>query len=281
MSEAMGRLYLVATPLGNLEDITYRALRVLAEVDLIAAEDTRHTLKLLNYFKIKKPLISYFQHNEYQKAEIILEKLKAGSNVALVSDAGMPGISDPGSHLVAVAVEAGIKVVPIPGASAVITALAASGLPTISFCFEGFLPRKHSEQRIRLEKIRDYSGSLVFYEAPHRLLKTLEVIELVLGDRQAVLARELTKMHEEFLRGKLSQLRADALEIKPRGEYTIIVAGQAEAVAAEVPLVTNEIDFIQLEQAGKSLRAELRKLSAQTGISTKELYRLYLEKKQT
>lgn len=279
MPETPGILYLVATPLGNLEDITYRAVRVLREVDLVAAEDTRHTLKLLNYFQIKKSLISYFQHNEYERAELVLQKLQAGSNVALVSDAGMPGISDPGNYLVVVALKAGIKVVPIPGASAVVTALAASGLDTTSFCFEGFLPRKHGEQRLRLEKIKNYSGSLVFYEAPHRLLRTLEVLQEFLGDRQTVLAREMTKIHEEFLRGSLSELRANALQLKPRGEYTIIVAGKEITADQEEKVAPVEFDFAQLEQEGKSLRAELRKVSKQTGMSTKELYQMYLEKR--
>ncbi|HBE80059.1 MAG TPA: 16S rRNA (cytidine(1402)-2'-O)-methyltransferase [Firmicutes bacterium] len=274
-----GILYLVATPLGNLEDITHRALRILSEVDLIAAEDTRHTLKLLNHFQIKKSLISYYQHNERERADQIVEKILAGANVALVSDAGMPGISDPGNLLVAAAIERAISVVPIPGASAVITALAASGLDTASFWFVGFLPRKKKDQSMKLGEMVKFQGTLVFYEAPHRLLATLQNIYQVLGERRIVVARELTKIHEEFLRGSLSQTleKLSARELK--GEFTVLVEGMSQNVK-NCQNSTN-IDIQNLFQMKitnqSSLRDQLKEIAALTGKSTKELYQLYLE----
>ena len=203
-----GTLYLVGTPIGNLEDITLRALRVLGEVDLIACEDTRHTGKLLRHYKISKPLVSYHEHNERERAGELIEKLLAGLSVALVSDAGMPLISDPGYHIVGEAARVGVPVVPIPGPSAVIAALAASGLPTAEFVFAGFLPPRRGARRRRLEDYLLTPSTLVFYEAPHRIKECLDDARQILGDRQAAVARELTKLHEEMIRGRLSDLAA-------------------------------------------------------------------------
>jgi 16S rRNA (cytidine1402-2'-O)-methyltransferase len=274
-----GKLYLVATPLGNLEDITQRALRILNEVDLIAAEDTRHTLKLLNYFQIKKSLLSYYQHNERGRATQIIEKILAGANIALVSDAGMPGISDPGTFLVAAAIEQGITVVPIPGATAVITAVAASGLATDSFWFVGFLPRKNTEQTAKLAAMKDFKGTLVFYEAPHRVLVTLKNIQNVLGDRQAVVARELTKLHEEFIRNRLSELIKELSARELKGEFTLVVKGADLTVKNHQDSTNFDIDdlFLTKKTDQSSLRKELKEIAKQTGKSTKEVYQLYLE----
>ena len=281
METESGKLYLVATPLGNLEDITKRALDTLARVDLVAAEDTRRTLRLLNHFGIKKRLLSFFQHNEMARTTEVIERLEAGESIALVSDAGMPGISDPGNLLVREAVARGITVVPIPGASAVITALAASGLNTGAFRFEGFLPRKNNEQLQQLRGMADYRGTLVFYEAPHRLLNTLKNLYLVLGDRPAVLARELTKVHEEFIRGPLSRLETE-LEGNPerlRGEFTIVVSGSdvsAESGRDDEPELEAMIASLA---AGKfrSLREGIKEVARESGRSAKEIYQLYLK----
>lgn len=287
MATESGKLYLVATPLGNLEDITKRALETLAGVDLIAAEDTRHTLKLLNHFGIKKRMISFYQQNEVARTTEVIEKLEAGEAIALVSDAGMPGISDPGNLLVREAVARGITVVPIPGPSAVITALAASGLNTGAFRFEGFLPRKANLQVKKLREMAEYQGTLVFYEAPHRLLSTLKNLLSAMGDRPAVLARELTKVHEEFIRGSLSQL-ITGLEIEPerlKGEFTIVVSGldvSIDRAGKEDPSSTEPdleamIASIAAGEFG-SLREGIREAARKSGRSTKEIYRIYLER---
>ena len=221
-----GTLYLCATPIGNLEDITLRVLRVLREVDLIAAEDTRHTRKLLAHYDIHTPLISYHEHNRLKQGAYLLEQLQSGRNVALVSDAGMPGISDPGEDLVSGAIARGITVVPCPGPSAALTALVASGLPASSFCFEGFLPAVAPARRRRLEKLKGEERTMIFYEAPHRLLKTLADMVEVLGDRPVTVARELTKLHEEFWRGTLSGA-GEYFSGRPlKGEFTLVVAGR-------------------------------------------------------
>jgi|SRR5579859_1341053 len=221
----MGTLYLVATPIGNLEDITLRALRVLREVSLIAAEDTRHTRKLLNHFDIPTRAISYHEHSPAARRDLIVAALASG-NVALVSDAGTPAISDPGAELVRAALAAGYAVVPIPGPVAAISALIASGLPSDTFTFLGFLPRKSTERRALLVGVRAEPRTLVLYEAPHRLLACLDDLRTVLGDREIAVARELTKLHEAWLRGPISAVRAQAVAgAGPRGEYTLVVAG--------------------------------------------------------
>ena len=220
-----GTLSIVATPIGNLEDITLRALRILKEVDLIACEDTRRTLKLLNHFGIKKRLISYFEHNELGRLPEILSLLKAGQNVALVSDAGTPTISDPGFPLVREAVACGIRVEPIPGPCAAITALATSGLPTDRFLFIGFLPQKRGKRRSLLESLRDEEGTIILYESPHRILKALTDIASVLGNRPLVIVRELTKVHEEFVRGSADEISRSLQGAEIKGEFVVLVAG--------------------------------------------------------
>lgn len=277
----IGKLYLVATPLGNLEDITHRALKVLAEVDLIAAEDTRHTLKLLNHFGIKQRMVSYYQHNERERAGEIIAKLRSGLNIALVSDAGMPGISDPGHHLVAEAIKEGITVVPIPGASAVVTALAASGLPTNAFWFQGFLPRKAKDRAEILTDLAKVNGTLIFYEAPHRLEATLKNIHEFFGDREAVLARELTKIHEEFIRGSLAEIISRIKKNTLKGEFTILVAGATEAKNRQNSTNQDNSKNGTVANEGElSLRQKLRKIAKETGKTTKEVYEIYLSERK-
>jgi 16S rRNA (cytidine1402-2'-O)-methyltransferase len=221
-----GALYVVATPIGNLEDITLRALRILKEVDLIAAEDTRHTGLLLKHFGIETPLTSYFQGNELKKKEYILSRLKEDHPVALVSDAGTPGISDPGFRLIQAAIENQIPVVPIPGPSAVIAALSVSGLPTDAFLFKGFLPHKSKKRRDLLGELEGARETLIFYESPHRITETLQDVFDILGDREIVLTRELTKVYEEIRRGRVSEIRNQIGERKLKGEITLLISGK-------------------------------------------------------
>ena len=221
-----GTLYIVSTPIGNREDITLRALRILKEVDLIAAEDTRHTGLLLRHFGIQTPLTSYFEGNESRKKEFILSKLMQGERVALVSDAGTPGISDPGFRLIQTAAENRIAVVPVPGPSAVIVALSVSGLPTDAFLFKGFLPHKSKKRRDWLKQLEGVRETLIFYESPHRLSETLNDIFEILGDREMVLTRELTKIYEEVLRGKVSEIQTQIGERKLKGEITLVISGK-------------------------------------------------------
>jgi len=221
-----GILYIVSTPIGNREDITLRALRILKEVDLIAAEDTRHTNLLLKHFGIQTPITSYFEGNELRKKELILSKLKQGDQIALVSDAGTPGISDPGFRLIQTAIENQISIVPIPGPSAVIAALSVSGLPTDSFLFKGFLPHKSKKRRDVLTQLEEVKATLIFYESPHRLTESLRDILDVLGDREMVLTRELTKIYEEVLRGKVGEIINQIGERKVKGEITLVISGK-------------------------------------------------------
>jgi 16S rRNA (cytidine1402-2'-O)-methyltransferase len=221
-----GTLYIVSTPIGNREDITLRALRILKEADLIAAEDTRHTSLLLRHFGIQTSLTSFFEGNEFKKREFILSKLKQGDQIALVSDAGTPGISDPGFRLIQVAIENQIPVVPIPGPSAVIAALSVSGLPTDAFLFKGFLPHKSKKKRDWLKQLEGVRETLIFYESPHRLSETLRDIIEILGDREMVLTRELTKIYEEVLRGKVSEIENQIGERKLKGEITLVISGK-------------------------------------------------------
>lgn len=223
-----GKLYVCPTPIGNLEDITYRTLRVLNEVDLIAAEDTRHTIKLLNHFEINKTLTSYHEHNKLTKGSILIDKLLEGINIALVSDAGMPGISDPGQDLVALCIDHGIDIEVLPGASAFVIALVGSGLPSWKFAFEGFLDRDKKSKKKRLEEIRYEERTLIIYESPHRLKESLKFMEEILGDRKIAVCRELTKKHEEYMRSNISQVRAYYEDNDPRGEYILIVEGSNE-----------------------------------------------------
>ena len=276
-----GTIYLVATPIGNLEDITLRALRILKEADLIACEDTRHTRKLLEHFQIRKPLVSYHEHNEAVRAEELALKAAAGAAVAVVSDAGMPGISDPGFCIVRSAIERGVRVVPVPGPVAVETALAASGLPTAAFRFCGFLPARQGERRRLLHSLAQETATLIFYEAPHRILATLEDVAAVLGPRPAVVARELTKVHEEFLRGRADEILAE-LRSRPsvKGEITLLVARapQAEAqVIADLPLVHERVRQLIREQNVDRMTA-LKQAARERGISKREAYRLWQER---
>jgi len=221
-----GTLYIVSTPIGNMEDITIRALRILKEVDLIAAEDTRRTGLLLKHFGIQAPLTSYFEGNELRKREFILAKLKEGKNVALVSDAGTPGISDPGFRLIQLAIENQLPIIPIPGSSAVITALSVSGLPTDAFLFKGFLPHKSKKRRDLLKELENVRETLVFYESPHRISETLRDILEILGDREIVLTRELTKVYEEIIRGKVSEILNQVGDRTLKGEITLVISGK-------------------------------------------------------
>lgn len=268
---AVGTLYLVGTPIGNLEDITLRALRILREVSLIAAEDTRHTRKLLARYDIHTPTTSYFEHNKLTKLDPILSALEAG-DVALVSDAGMPGISDPGYELVRAALERGFPVVPVPGPSAIVAALAASGLPTDAFVYLGFLPRKAGERRRMLESLREERRTLVLYEAPHRLLDTLADILDTLGDRPVAVARELTKVHEEIWRGMVSGARAHFAEHGPRGEFTLIVAGASEPQAWSEEQVRAAL--AERLAAGWSARDAIADVAARSGWRRRSLYQI-------
>lgn len=267
----MGTLYLVATPIGNLEDITLRALRILQEARLIAAEDTRRTGRLLAHFNIETPQTSYFEHNKLVKIERILQALGEG-DVALVSDAGMPGLNDPGYELVQAALQAGYAVSPVPGPSAPLAALVSSGLPTDAFLYLGYLPRKSGERQRLLESVLDLPYTLVFLETPHRLLAALADLQEVLGNRPAVVARELTKLHEEIRRGPLRELAAYFQENPPRGEFTLVVAGQSSQPQRWSP------DVLQtaLEQAlhsGVPLAQAAGELAEQSGWPRREIYR--------
>ena len=265
-----GTLYIIATPIGNLEDITYRAVRILGEVDLIAAEDTRHSLKLLNHFNISKPLTSYFDHNQQFKGERILHTLRQGKNVALISDAGTPCISDPGYNLVRDAVAEQIPVIPIPGACAAITALSGSGLPSDSFTFAGFPPSRQGKRRAFLTEMSALPGTLLLYEAPHRLDNTLHDIREVMGERQVVVARELTKIYEEFIRGTVPELLATIGQDKVRGEVVILIA-PGEAVPAEVEPLDDLLRRL-LDKEGLSVKDAAKKASLITGTSRNEAY---------
>lgn len=224
-----GTLYIVATPIGNLEDMTFRAVRVLKECDLIACEDTRHTRKLLSHFGIQTPTTSYFEHNKFAKGDYLIRQLEEGKNLALVSDAGTPAISDPGYNLVVAAVEKGLSVVPVPGPSAAVSALSASGLPTDRFLFVGFLPQKDGKKKKVLQSLSDVPVTLVFYESPFRVKKTLHFLYEIFGDRRAVLAHELTKVHEGFFRGTLAGLCARDAELIDKGEWIVLVEGAQTA----------------------------------------------------
>src|SRR5579863_9230603 len=267
-----GTLYVVATPIGNLEDITLRALRVLREVDWIACEDTRQTHKLLDHFGFAKPMVSYHDHNESGRAAELVEKLTRGGSGALVSDAGTPLISDPGYRLVEAAIAASVPVVPIPGASAAVGALSAAGLPTDSFRFCGFLPPKSTQRRKLLEQLKPETGTLIFYETPHRILEALEDVTAVMGARPVVVARELTKLHEEFLRGTAAGLRAE-LASRPsvKGEITLLIGKSGEVQADDTPL---EDAVRAAEQQGLPRMDAIKQVARQRGLSKREVYRL-------
>ncbi len=276
-----GTLYIVATPIGNLEDITLRALRILKEVDLIAAEDTRHTKKLLSHFGIERPLTSYHEHNEKAKSAQLIHRLKDGVRVALVSDAGTPLVSDPGFRLVREAIHAGIPIIPIPGPSALTAVLSVSGLPTDSFAFGGFLPAKKAARKERLTKLRAEERTLIFYEVPHRVRESLQDLLEILGDRDIVLGREITKVHEELLRGRVSELISKTRPREWRGEITLVVGGAGK---------DRDGDKEREKERDRELRAEIQRLRKEGmrvkdvaeilgerfSISKREVYRLAL-----
>jgi 16S rRNA (cytidine1402-2'-O)-methyltransferase len=274
-SAPSGCLYLVGTPIGNLEDITLRALRILREADQIACEDTRHTQKLLNHYEIAKPLVSYHEHNELTRAPELLISLEQGAKVALVSDAGMPLVSDPGYRLVTLCLRHQIPVVPIPGPSALLAALSVSGLPTEEFLFVGFLPARSGERRRALERLRIEERTIIFYEAPHRVEECIADVREILGDRPACLAREVTKLHEEFRRGKLSALAASLAERPARGEITLLIGPSDPAEArAGVDTTQSLSDRVEeLIRQAKLDRKEALKLAAkERGLTRRAAY---------
>lgn len=267
-------LYIVATPIGNLEDMTYRAVRILGEVDLVAAEDTRHSLKLLSHFGISKSMTSYFDHNQQFKGERILNALRQGKSVALISDAGTPCISDPGYQLVRDAVAEGIPVVPVPGACAAVTALSASGMPTDTFSFAGFPPPRQGKRRSFLNGMSALPGTLVLYEAPHRLLETLNDIHELLGERQIIVARELTKIYEEYVRGTASQVITALSQTVVRGEVVLLIAPGETALPESEPL--EDVLGRLMADGTLSVKDAARKASEITGVSRSEAYTVAL-----
>jgi 16S rRNA (cytidine1402-2'-O)-methyltransferase len=277
MPDRPGRLYVVATPLGNLEDLSPRALRVLREVALVACEDTRRTGLLLRARQIATPLLSCFEHNERERVPRILERLQAGDDVALVSDAGTPGISDPGYRLVRAARAAGLPVLPVPGPSAVVTALSVAGLPTDRFLFVGFLPARGAARRRAMEPLKALPFTLVFYESPLRLLETLHDLAELLGPRDAFLCREATKLHEEYLPGSLLSLAAGLAERSAlKGECVLVVAGADEAQAPQADVAPEEL-FAQLVATGLTRREAVKQVAQATGLRARDVYRLVLE----
>lgn len=279
----MGTLYIVGTPIGNLEDITQRALRIMREVAVIACEDTRETRKLLHHFEIGTPTVSYHEHNKLTAGPALIRRLEAGEDVALVTDAGMPGISDPGEDLVRLAIEAKIAVVPVPGPTAFVAALVGSGLPTGRFAFEGFLPTKNKERREALERLKTERRTFLLYEAPHRLKETLEDLQGALGDRPMVAARELTKLHEEFVRGTPAELLRHFEAKAPRGEFVLVVQG-----APEQPEVIDPADLTPqalaaavaaLEAEGVDRKAAMKEVGLRYGLSKRDVYQALLEVK--
>jgi len=278
----IGTLYIVATPIGNLEDVTQRALRILGEVDLVACEDTRHTRVLLNHFGIKTKTISYHEHNERPRAEQLCQLLVSGKNVALVSDAGTPLVSDPGFRIVSAAIEANIPVVPIPGATAFVAALTASGLPADQFFFAGFLPARANARQKKLEELRTVAATLVFYEAPHRIAATLKTAREVLGNRRAAVARELTKIHEEFTRGRLEDLGQRFSEAtRAKGELVLLIDGTAdEAIAAHDSAIPGQSSYRdlaervnELEVGGLDPKQALKQAARELGLKRADAYR--------
>ena len=273
-----GTLYLVPTPIGNLGDISQRMADTLAEVDFIAAEDTRVSLKLLNYLGLKKPLISYYRHNTEAGGQAVLSRLLAGENCALVTDAGTPAISDPGEDLVALCAQNGVEVVSIPGPCALVTALAASGLPTGRFTFEGFLAMNKKNRRAHLEELAGERRTMIFYEAPHKLTATLDDLAAAFGpDRRISLCRELTKLHEEVRRTTLGEAVTWYAENPPRGEFVLVVEGAPETAAEELTMEDGLARVADLRSAGSSLRDAVKQTAKETGLPKNELYALALE----
>lgn len=274
----IGKLFLVATPIGNLDDMTFRAIKTLKDVDLIAAEDTRHTLQLLNHFEISKPMISYHRHNEETKSNMLIEKLKGGQNIALVSDAGTPGISDPGLEVVKEAIKENIEIVPIPGACAFVNALIASGLDTTEFSFIGFLPLNKKNRKEKIDFIKKCTQTVILYEAPHKVKNTLNDLKDILEDRKVVLARELTKIHEQFIRGTVQEILDKIGE--PRGEYVISIQG-AKPTESDVGLELNSLDVQEhykfYEKQGYSKKDIIKMVAKDRNVHKNDIYKLFLD----
>lgn len=266
-----GRIYLVATPIGNLKDITYRAIEVLKSVDVIAAEDTRQTLKLLNHYGISKPLISYHRHNEDVKKEIIIDKVNNGQNIAIVTDAGTPGISDPGEEVVYEAIKNNIEVIPIPGACALINAIISSGLPTKEFSFYAFLPLNKKLRKEKFEEIKEDKKTIIIYEAPHRIIDTLKEIEEVLGNRKIVVAKEITKIHESFYRGNVEDV-IEKIGI-PKGEYIIIIEGNKEKKENELNELSLEEHYEFYKNQGLDKKEIIKKIAKDRQVNKNEIYK--------
>lgn len=274
-----GVLYIIATPIGNLEDITLRAIRILKEVDLIAAEDTRHSLKLLSHLKISKPLISYHRHNEEEKTEVLIKELKKGKNIALISDAGTPGISDPGEEVVKKSIEKNIKIVPIPGACAMVNALICSGFDTKEFIFLGFLPLNKKNRKIKLEEIKNSEKTLILYEAPHKIASTLKDLSEILGNRKIVLARELTKIHEEFIRGTTEELMEKVDDIK--GEMVLIIEkGKRIENGINYEELTLEEHYAMYENQGFSKKEIIKMIAKDRDVNKNEIYIKFVNDKK-
>ena len=274
-----GTLYLVATPIGNLDDITLRAIKVLKEADLIAAEDTRHTLKLLNHLEISKPMISYHRHNEEFRCEYLIKELKEGKNIALVSDAGTPGISDPGEEIVKNSIRENIKIVPIPGACAFVNALITSGISTKEFCFYGFLPLNKKNRKEKLEEIRDINKTVILYEAPHKIKNTLEDLEKILDkDRKIVLAREITKIHEEFIRGNIDEILEKSENLK--GEMVLIIEGNNKEKENELCDLSIEEHYKYYEKQGLDKKEIIKKIAKDRNVNKNEIYKLFINKEE-
>ena len=278
-----GILYLVATPIGNLEDMTFRAVRVLREADLIAAEDTRGSIRLLNHFEIHTPMTSYHEYNKVAKARTLVDKMLSGQTVACVTDAGTPGISDPGEVLVSMALDAGIQVVPVPGACAAVNALISSGQATGRLCFEAFLPAEKKERDAVLEELKEETRTIVLYEAPHRLEKTLQILLEALGDRSVSICRELTKKHEEIRRTTIAQALSHCQVQEPRGEYVLVIAGadrkeliarKQEAVRSELPLKEHMQQYLD---RGMDRNEAMKAVAKERGMTKREVYALLLE----
>lgn len=278
----LGKLYLVATPIGNLDDITFRAINTLKEVDIIAAEDTRHTLKLLNYYEISKPLISYHRHNEYVKSDILINKLIEGKDIAIVTDAGTPGISDPGEEIVKEAIKNNIEIIPIPGACALINALIPSGLNTKQFTFYGFLPLNKKNRKNEIERIKKEDKTVILYEAPHKLIKTLEDILENIGDINCVLAKEITKIHEEYIRNNISELIKKLNEKNAvKGEYIILLdMNFNKNIEDEDNIINKSIEeqFEFYKSQGMDKKEIIKKIAKNKNVLKNEVYQMFLKK---
>ncbi len=274
----MGKIYLVPTPIGNLKDITLRALEVLENCDLVAAEDTRQSLKLLNHFNIKKPLVSYHKYNEGVKAEELIRRAREGQNIAVVSDAGSPGISDPGEVIVKRCIEENVEFEVLPGATAIITGLVYSGLDTTKFLFRGFLPRENKERLPIIDEVKNSKETLIFYEAPHRLIATLTFLREHLGNRRAVAARELTKLHEEIIRGTLEKIINHYENVEPRGEYVLLIEGKTlEEIKEEQEALWKDLTIgehiVRYMEEGYNKKEAIKKVAKDRGLPKSEVYK--------